>query len=126
MRILIADDSPSWVRHHTNYMKYLFEDAEITQAYSAKEGDFALSANIDTPFDIILTDMQMEADFLPLNAGEWLIKQAQFYPEYRNTQIVIISASPIIDKLAEKYGVDYIPKRACQLLDAYKKVLKHN
>ena len=123
MKILIADDSPSWVRHHTNYMKYLFENPEIVQAYSAKEGDRALSYNIDEPFDIILTDMQMETDFLPLNAGEWLIKQAQFYPEYKNTKIVIISASPVIDKLAEKYGVKYIPKRRCQFLDEYKKVL---
>ena len=109
--------------NHDHDMKYLFENPEIVQVFSAREGDRALSGNIDEPFDIILTDMQMETDFLPLNAGEWLIKQVQFYPEYKNTKIVIISASPVIEKLAEKYGVDYIPKRRCEFIDEYKKVL---
>lgn len=122
-KILVADDSPSWVRHHVFNIKQILGNAEIITAYSAREGDFALSSNIDKPFDIIFTDMQMEPDFLPLNAGEWLIKQAQFYPEYKNTEIVIISASPVIDKLAEKYGVKFIPKRLCQTTTSYEKIL---
>lgn len=124
MKILVVDDSPNWVRHHTNYLKYIFgEQVEISQAYCAKEADNFLSCNIDEPFDIIFTDMQMETDFLPLNAGEWLIKQIQFYPQYQNTNIVIVSASPIIEKLAEKYHTNYIPKRLCQDIEQYKKVL---
>lgn len=123
MKILIVDDSFGWLRHHSLYVNYALEDVEIYTASSAKEGDLKLSANIDEPFDIIFTDMQMETDFLPLNAGEWLIKQAQFYPEYKNTKIVIISASPIIEKLAKKYGVDYIPKRSCEDIENYKRVL---
>lgn len=118
-KFLIADDSPSWVRHHSFCVKQVFEDANIITAYSAKEGDFALSANIDEPFDFILTDMQMETDYLPLNAGEWLIKQAQFYPEYKNTRIIIISASPQIEQIAKKYGVDFIPKKLCQTTVPY-------
>ena len=124
MKILVVDDSQGWVRHHCNNISYVMDgDVKITRAYSAKEGDAALSANIDEPFDIIFTDMQMETDFLPLNAGEWLIKQAQFYPEYKDTKIVIVSASPVIDKLAEKYDVDFIPKRACQTIEQYTRVL---
>lgn len=124
MKILVVDDSQGWVRHHCNNISYILNgEVELVRAYCAKEGDAALSANIDTPFDIIFTDMQMETDFLPLNAGEWLIKQAQFYPEYKNTKIVIVSASPVIDKLAEKYGVDYIPKRSCQTIEEYTRVL---
>ena len=67
----------------------------------------------------------METDFLPLNAGEWVIKQAQFYPEYKTTRIIIISASPVIDKLAEKYDVEFIPKRLCQTTSEYEKLLKN-
>ena len=124
MKILVVDDSQGWVRHHCNNISYVLDgDVKIVRAYSAKEGDAALSANIDEPFDIIFTDMQMETDFLPLNAGEWLIKQALFYPEYKNTKIVIVSASPVIEKLAEKYGVEFIPKRACQTIEQYTRVL---
>lgn len=124
-KILVVDDSPGWVRHHIFNIKYILgeENIEISYAYSAKEGDNLLLSNIDKPFDIIFTDMQMEADFLPLNAGEWLIKQIQFYPEYKGTKIVIISASPRIEQLAEKYGVDYIPKRLCETTVPYVEIL---
>lgn len=125
-KILVADDSPSWVRHHSFNVKYILgeENVEIFEAFSAREADKIISCNIDKPFDIIFTDMQMEADFLPLNAGEWLIKQIQFYKEYENTNIVIISASPIIEKLAQKYNVNYIPKRMCQTTEPYTKILE--
>ena len=124
-RILVVDDSPSWVRHHVFNIKHILgENVEIITAYSAREGELALSSNIDKPFDIIFTDMQMETDFLPLNAGEWLIRQIQFYPEYSNTHIVIISASPVIEKLAEKYNVDFIPKKLCQTTTSYTRVLE--
>lgn len=125
-KILVVDDSPSWVRHHIFNIKYILgeENVQISSAYCAKDGDKILSFNIDEPFDLIFTDMQMEPDFLPLNAGEWFIKQIQFYPEYKNSKIVIISASPQIDKIATKYNVEYIPKRLCQTTVPYEKVLK--
>ena len=124
MKILVVDDSPNWVRHHVNYLKYIFENSvEITQAFCAKEADQFLSCNIDEPFDIILTDMQMESDFLPTEAGEWLIQQIKFYPQYKNSKIIIISASPYIQKIAEKYNIDYIPKRLCQDIQQYVNLL---
>lgn len=123
-KILVVDDSAGWVRHHTFNIKYILQDdVEIAVANSARAGDDALLANIDKPFDIIFTDMQMEADFLPLYAGEWFIKQIQTYKEYINTKIVIISATPNISAIAQKYGVDFIPKRECQTLIPYKRVL---
>ena len=125
-RIMVVDDSPSWVRHHTFNIKFILGEDNLTilPAYSAKEADRLLA--LKEPFDIIFTDMKMEPDFLPLNAGEWLIKQIQFYPEYKNTKIVIISASPRIEQIAEKYGVDYIPKRQCQTTVPYEKILKNS
>lgn len=120
-RILIVDDSRAWVNHHAYNLKEIFkEEIELTYSYSAKEADQAITANLDTPFDIILTDMQMETDFLPLYAGEWFIKQVQSYPEYNDTKIYIISAASNIKQIAEKYKVDFIPKRDCQYMDSYK------
>ena len=111
-KILVTDDSSGWVRHHVLNIKYLLPEAEIITANSAKEADDILMANTDSPFDIIFTDMQMEADFLPFYAGEWLIKQIQTYPEYKNTKIVIISATNNIEQIAKKYNTDY--HKSCQ------------
>ena len=124
MKILVVDDSPSWVRHHINYLKYIFDDSvEIFSAFCAKEADLILSGNLDNPFDFIITDLQMESDFLPIEAGEWLVKQIKFFEEYKNTKIIIISASPFIEKIANKYNSFYIPKRYCQDINRYKDLL---
>ena len=50
MKILVVDDLPNWVRHHINYLKYIFEDSvEITQAFCAKEADNLLLYNYSSP-----------------------------------------------------------------------------
>lgn len=122
-RILITDDSKGWVNYHKTAMLMLFGDtAVIDTAFSAKEGVEKLMSSLDEPYEIILTDMQMEPDFLPLLAGEWFIKQIQFFKEYKNTKIVIISAAPDIKSIAEKYGVAYIPKYKCREDGAYDKI----
>lgn len=122
-RILIVDDSPNWVKYHESaILTLLKDDAEIEKAYSAREGVDKITASIDEPYDVILTDMQMETDFLPLYAGEWFIKQIQFFKEYKDTKIIIISAAGNIRQIAEKYGVDYIPKYMCKSVKAYQKV----
>lgn len=127
-KILIVDDVAGWVRFHQNNIEYLnLEDIEIDTAYSAKEGLAKVEANIDTPYNIIFTDLQMESDFLPKLAGEWFIKQIKTYSKYyKNTKIVIISASPRIERIAQNYGVDFISKIDLRNSDAnvYKKFLE--
>jgi len=125
MKILITDDSNNWVNHHLKCLKsFLPEDTIFEIANWAKEGLDRITLNIDEPYDVIFTDMQMESDFLPLYAGEWFIKQIKTYKEYSNTKIIIASAAPDIKRIAEKYNVDYIPKGMCQLIDSYKKLLE--
>lgn len=122
-RILIVDDSPKWVQYHKTALLMLFkENVFIECANSAREGVEKLIYSLDNPFDIILTDMQMESDFLPLYAGEWFIKQIQFFKEYKDSKIVIISAASNLAMIAEKYNVDYIPKYKCRDEDAYDKI----
>lgn len=122
-KILIVDDAPSWRRHHEEVIRRLYPDEfEIDMAASAMEGNEKLYLNADEPYDVILTDMQMESDFLPLMAGEWFIEQIQKMKEYYKAKIIIISASNAIRLIAEHYNVDYIPKYNCRDLNSYKKI----
>ena len=74
-KILVVDDIKGWRDYHSYIMNELFEHANIQTAESARDGYDKLMENNDVPFDIILTDMQMETDYEPDYAGEWLIKE---------------------------------------------------
>lgn len=119
-KILIVDDTDNWLKYHTFAVKELFGNGILIEtANSAKEGILKVTSNIDKPFDIILTDLQMEIDFLPLYAGEWFIREVQMLKEYKNTRIIIISATSTIKNIANKYNVEYLPKYMCKTLNAY-------
>ena len=119
-RILLIDDTPGWVRFHKNNIEYLnLPGIEIDEAFSAKEALSKIETAIDNPYDVIFTDLQMESDFLPYLAGEWLIKQIKTYDKYyKNTKIVIVSASPNIELIAKRNEVLYIPKTVIRNAEA--------
>ena len=72
MKILIVDDSTNWRRFHRNNLKYLgINDSDITSADCAYDALSKIETSIDNPYDVILTDLQMESNFLPKLAGEW-------------------------------------------------------
>ena len=110
MKILIVDDVKGWRDYHSYIMNELFENANIQTAESARDGYDKLMENNDVPFDIILTDMQMENDFEPKYAGEWFIEQVKTFKNYSKTRIVIISAAYNIEIIAKTLNVDYIRK----------------
>jgi hypothetical protein len=61
----------------------------------------------------------MESDFLPKLAGEWLVEQIKTYSRYyKDTRIVIVSASPNIKDIAERNNVLYLPKTIARNSDA--------
>ncbi len=125
MKILVTDDSTGWIEYHTKALAQILpSDTEIDTAKSAKEGLDKITLNIDSPYDVIFTDMQMESDFLPLYAGEWFIRQIKTFPQYENTRIIIISAAPNIKAIAEKYDVKYLAKPMCQLKSNYSKLFE--
>lgn len=119
-KVLVVDDVPGWVRFHENNLRYLnIEGLEIDTANSAKEGLARLEASIDNPYCAIFTDLQMESDFLPKLAGVWFVEQIKTYEKYyKDTKIVIVSASPSIQRIAEKLGVFCIPKSVIRNSDA--------
>lgn len=124
MKILIVDDVMGWRTFHENTMSELFPDAGIDTAECARDGYDMVYNNLSSPYDIIITDLQMEEDFLPEYAGEWLVEQVKLLSQYNKTKIVIVSATGSIRTIAEDLQVDYIPKRiAVQTSDAYKEVL---
>ena len=126
-KVLIVDDSHKWVEYHKSVVEGILKnEVEIDTAFSAKEGVEKLTLSIDSPYNFIFTDMQMESDFIPLYAGEWFIKQIKIFNEYQNTKIIIISATSNIQQIAENYNVDYIPKYKCNDINEYCNKLLNN
>lgn len=118
-RILIVDDVPGWVRFHEQNIHHLnIPNIEIDTAISAREALSKLEGSIDNPYDVIFTDLQMESDFLPKYAGEWLIEQIKTFKEYNSTKIVIISASQNIRIIAERNQVLYLSKTIARNADS--------
>jgi two-component system chemotaxis response regulator CheY len=80
--ILHADDSPSvrrWVAEQLN-------DAEV-KVVSVADGDLALAALQQSPFDLLLTDLEM-----PNLDGLALAAAVREIPEYRFLPILILSS----------------------------------
>ena len=125
-KILLVDDVPGWVRFHKTNLEYLnLPNTEIDTAYSAKEGLAKIEANIDAPFTAIFTDLQVESDFLPKYAGEWLVEQIKTFNIYNSTKIVMVSASYNIRHIADNLEVECIPKStALKCFSAYEELLK--
>ena len=120
MRILIVDDIRGWREYHAGIVKQLFPEAGIVTAECAKDAYDIVFQNTKTPFDIIITDMQMETDYEPLYAGEWLIERIKELSSYYRTKIVIISATYNIQNIADRFGVSYIRKGTARTIpDSY-------
>ena len=122
--ILIVDDVKGWRDFNTNVMHELFgEDINIDTAESAtKAYDYLLQ---NKPYDIILTDLQMEDDYAPKSAGEWLVEQIKTFNIYSSTKIVMISAAYNVRHIADNLGIECIPKStALKCLSAYEEILK--
>lgn len=110
-KILIADDTKSWLVFHEATIRNIFGNYfEITTAGCAKEALNIVKRNAANPFGIIITDLQMENDFEPLPAGEWLVERIQELKEYSNSKIIIISAMYNIETVAKKHNVECISK----------------
>lgn len=111
-RVLIAEDSIQWQNFHKsllhNYDKF---EIEYVVASSAREALDIVETTIEEPFDIVLSDLQMESDFLPDFAGEWFVKNLKNISVYRNKPIVLVSAAYNISFIAMNLDVKYLSKR---------------
>ena len=111
-RILIAEDSSEWQRFHSfllkNYDKY---ELDFNICNNAKDALILVQESLDNPYDLIITDLQMETDFSPEFAGEWLVKQIKTFKQYSDIPVVIVSATYNIAFIAHNLGVNYLSKR---------------
>ena len=121
IKVLVADDSIGWRNFHLKMLKSISSDFDITICEWARDAYDKVFENIKNPYDLIISDLQMEDDFYPLLAGEWLIERIHELSSYKNTPIILISATYNIKNIADNYGVDYLPKSiAVNDLLAYK------
>ena len=122
-KILIVDDTKSWLMFHTKLIRQLYGNIfDLTTASSAKEALGKIKSNRANPFSLIITDLQMELDFEPLTAGEWLVNNIKNVKEYSSSSIVIISAMQNIEQIAKKYNVNCVSKN---MLSANKLLMKY-
>ena len=123
-KILIVDDIKAWQDYHKQVLKNIYNNAEFYTADCAKDGYQKLLEHNNSPFDIIITDLQMELDFEPKHAGEWFVEQIKELKNYYRTKIIIISGTSSIRPIAENLNVDCIPKStAVNFPEAYDSVL---
>jgi len=110
-KILIVDDSRGWIDYHQSAIKEIYgAEYAIETAYSARSGYDMIYNNLKEPYSLIISDLQMELDFEPKHAGEWFIEQIKKLNEYKNIPIIIISASYNIRSVANRLGVNCLPK----------------
>lgn len=125
-KFLIVDDQAGWRNFNSGAIyEILGKDIITDTASSAAEGYSKYLENLNNPYEYLITDMQMESDYEPKMAGEWLIEQIQSLTCSYKTKIIIVSAAPMIKHIAEKYKVDYISKRNATIsLEPYKELIK--
>lgn len=121
-KILIVDDSRSWLEYHKDLLKKIYgEKFDFDTAISAREGYDKIYNNLKEPYCLIISDLQMEWDFEPKLAGEWFIEQVKKLKEYKNIPVIIISATYNIRNIAQRLEVNCLPKAtAARDLTAYK------
>ena len=121
-KVLIVDDMQGWLKYHKENLEN--SELKIDTANSAREAYELIFSNVKNPYDAIITDLQMESDFLPDLAGVWLIKQIQMLNSYYKTKITIISGTCNIKTIAERLNVFYVPKSlASSNPDIYRNIL---
>ena len=120
-RVLLGSGCP-YCSHRAvlkGYNDLQTEYPEIAKSWSNK--------NHDSPYDLIISDLQMEEDFEPKYAGEWFIEQVRTFSKYFNTKIIICSGCYNIKQIAETLHTDYIPKRiAVSDINGYKDSIINN
>lgn len=121
-KILIVDDSQGWIDYHKEMLESIYgAEFEYETANSARSGYNMVYNNLKNPYELIISDLQMELDFEPKHAGEWFIEQVKKLKEYRNVPIIIISATYNIQSIANNLQVNCLPKAtAARDLTAYK------
>lgn len=129
IKILVVDDMLSWREFHKTVLEEVFleldeNNHQIDLANYARDAQDKLYENSSAPYDLIITDLQMEDEFEPQYAGEWLVGEIKKLSSYKQSRIIISSGTYNIKQIADSLGVEYMPKRiACTDLNSYKELI---
>ena len=129
IKILVVDDMLSWREFHKTVLEEVFleldeNNYQIDLANYARDAQDKLYENSSAPYDLIITDLQMEDEFEPQYAGEWLVGEIKKLSSYKQSRIIISSGTYNIKQIADSLDVEYIPKRiACTDLNSYKELI---
>ena len=124
-KILVADDSLGWRNYHKRMLFELSDDFSVDICEWAREAYEKVYENINSPYDLIITDLQMESDFSPQYAGEWLTERIRELASYNKTPVLMVSATYNIELIANQHGADFLPKStAANNLVAYELKIK--
>lgn len=112
LKILAVDDMQQWRNYHTEALSVILKAVpyELILAESATSALEIINENIDSKFDLIISDLQMESTFEPEYAGEWLIRNIQNIKQYHLTPKIIVSAAYNVKFIAEQLNVHYLSK----------------
>ena len=121
-KILIVDDSRGWIEYHLDALTQIYGDKFVLEtADSARSGYDMIYKNLNPTYALVISDLQMEMEFEPKHAGEWFVEQVKMMNEYSNVPVVIVSAAYNIRSIAQKLGVNCLPKAiAARDLTSYK------
>lgn len=113
LKVLITDDNESWRNFNKDIVFSLFgqDNVDMYLANSAMAGYDTILQNDKNPFDLIISDLQMESNFAPMSAGEWFVIQIKNTRSHLNTKIIIVSGMYNIEYVANNLNVDFLPKR---------------
>ena len=110
-KILIVDDSRGWIEYHLDALTQIYGDKFVLEtADSARSGYDMVYRNLNPTYALVISDLQMEMEFEPKHAGEWFVEQVKMMNEYSNIPVVIVSAAYNIRSIAQKLGVNCLPK----------------
>lgn len=109
-KILVVDDMKGWREFHVEALNLAYENLQIETANFARPAYDIIYNNLNEPYDLIITDLQMELEFEPKHAGEWLVEQVKKLKQYNNSKIIIISGAYNIRSIAQKLGVSALSK----------------
>ena len=113
VRVLVAEDTIGWQKMNSSMLRnYEKVDIDFVIVDCARDALQFAWENIEKPFDMIITDLQMENDFSPKFAGEWFIEELRLLSSYKSKPIIIVSATYNIEFVAQSLGVDFLSKKS--------------
>lgn len=109
-KILAVDDVEDWLIFYNKLLFKMSDSVEFKYSFEKCAKDGLDNALKHRNYDLIISDLEMEDIAENCPAGEWFLSNLVALDDFKKTKFIIISARYNIEQIANKLGVDYIPK----------------